>query len=51
MLTTTTEADSGLIINTCGWIDGVGYELLQHAINAFHAGMCHACKCASTRVV
>lgn len=25
-------------MNTCGWIDGVGYELILHAINAFQAG-------------
>jgi len=30
---------SGLFINTCGWIDGVGYELLVHAINSFGADL------------
>lgn len=28
---------SGLIVNTCGFIDGVGYELLVHSINACRA--------------
>ncbi len=27
---------SGCIINTCGWVDGVGYQLLLHAASAFH---------------
>lgn len=27
---------SGIIINTCGWIDGEGYELLLHCIKAFN---------------
>lgn len=35
------EADSGLIVNTCGWIDGVGFEVLMHAITAFQAGNLH----------
>jgi polyribonucleotide 5'-hydroxyl-kinase len=26
---------SGLVINTCGWIDGGGYELIQHCMQAF----------------
>jgi len=26
---------SGLIINTCGWIEDIGYKLLLHAISAF----------------
>jgi polyribonucleotide 5'-hydroxyl-kinase len=26
---------SGMIVNTCGWVDGEGYELLLHAIRAF----------------
>jgi polyribonucleotide 5'-hydroxyl-kinase len=26
---------SGLIINTCGWIDATGYDLLMHCISAF----------------
>eukprot|EP01105_Mastigella_eilhardi_P006039 TRINITY_DN17654_c0_g1_i1.p1 TRINITY_DN17654_c0_g1~~TRINITY_DN17654_c0_g1_i1.p1 ORF type:complete len:431 (-),score=91.94 TRINITY_DN17654_c0_g1_i1:29-1300(-) len=28
---------SGVIINTCGWIDGLGFELLLHDIEAFNA--------------
>eukprot|EP01101_Sappina_pedata_P010479 TRINITY_DN6611_c0_g1_i1.p1 TRINITY_DN6611_c0_g1~~TRINITY_DN6611_c0_g1_i1.p1 ORF type:complete len:504 (-),score=112.96 TRINITY_DN6611_c0_g1_i1:366-1727(-) len=28
---------SGLIINTCGWIDGLGYELLLHSIEELKA--------------
>lgn len=27
---------SGIIINTCGWIDKGGYDALMHAIQAFH---------------
>jgi polyribonucleotide 5'-hydroxyl-kinase len=27
----------GVIVNTCGWVDGVGYELLLHAIDALRA--------------
>jgi hypothetical protein len=27
----------GLIVNTCGWIDGVGYELIRQAIDATRA--------------
>ncbi|GMP28981.1 hypothetical protein CsSME_00004290 [Camellia sinensis var. sinensis] len=26
-----------MVINTMGWIEGVGYELLLHAIDAFNA--------------
>ena len=26
---------SGLIINTCGWIDATGYDVLLHCIEAF----------------
>ena len=26
---------SGILVNTCGWTDGDGYELLLHAIRAF----------------
>ncbi len=26
---------SGIVVNTCGWTDGDGYELLLHAIRAF----------------
>ena len=25
---------SGVVVNTCGWVDGVGYELLLHAARA-----------------
>ncbi|KAL3498669.1 hypothetical protein ACH5RR_041401 [Cinchona calisaya] len=28
---------AGMVINTMGWIDGVGYDLLLHAIDAFNA--------------
>nr|XP_016513218.1 PREDICTED: protein CLP1 homolog isoform X3 [Nicotiana tabacum] len=28
---------SGMVINTMGWIEGVGYELLLHAIDTFSA--------------
>ncbi|KAL6754165.1 Pre-mRNA cleavage complex II protein Clp1-domain-containing protein [Haematococcus lacustris] len=30
-------AASGLVINTLGWVDGLGYELQLHAIQAFQA--------------
>ncbi|KAI4320436.1 hypothetical protein MLD38_033918 [Melastoma candidum] len=30
---------AGMVINTMGWIEGVGYELLQHAINTFKANV------------
>lgn len=30
-------AASGLIINTMGWIDGLGYDLLLHSIKALKA--------------
>jgi len=30
---------SGLIINTCGWVDGLGYELLIYSINALAANI------------
>ena len=26
---------SGCIINTCGWVDGLGYQALLHAAKAF----------------
>lgn len=26
---------SGLIVNTCGWVDGVGFDLLLHCIQVF----------------
>ena len=28
---------SGVVINTCGWVEGPGYRLLTHAISAFKA--------------
>jgi len=28
---------AGMIINTCGWTDGVGYELILHCIGSLHA--------------
>ncbi|GMP29007.1 hypothetical protein CsSME_00004303 [Camellia sinensis var. sinensis] len=28
-----------MVINTMGWIEGVGYELLLHAIDAFNANV------------
>jgi len=30
---------SGLIINTCGWVDGLGYELLIYSINSLSANI------------
>ncbi|KAK4750099.1 hypothetical protein SAY87_027548 [Trapa incisa] len=30
---------AGMVINTMGWIEGVGYELLQHAISTFNANV------------
>ncbi|XP_011003189.1 PREDICTED: protein CLP1 homolog [Populus euphratica] len=30
---------SGMVINTMGWIEGVGYELLLHAIDTFNANV------------
>mmetsp|Transcript_11477 Transcript_11477/g.10406 ORF Transcript_11477/g.10406 Transcript_11477/m.10406 type:complete len:440 (+) Transcript_11477:13-1332(+) len=26
---------SGIIVNTCGWVDGVGYDLILHIIKSF----------------
>lgn len=26
---------SGLVVNTCGWVDGVGFDLLVHCVEAF----------------
>ncbi|KAL1205429.1 CLP1-like protein 5 [Cardamine amara subsp. amara] len=31
--------DSGMVIDTMGWIDGPGYELLLHAIRTFNASV------------
>ncbi|CAN0118202.1 unnamed protein product [Phaeothamnion confervicola] len=28
---------AGLVVNTCGWIEGVGYQLLLHAVGALAA--------------
>ncbi|OWM69762.1 protein CLP1 homolog [Punica granatum] len=30
---------AGMVINTMGWIEGVGYELIQHAITTFNANV------------
>ncbi|KAJ4700906.1 Protein CLP1-like [Melia azedarach] len=30
---------AGMVINTMGWIEGVGYELLLHAIDTFNANV------------
>ncbi|KAL6960711.1 Protein CLP1 [Sarracenia purpurea var. burkii] len=30
---------AGMVINTMGWIEGVGYELLLHAIDAFNVNV------------
>ncbi|EFJ20213.1 hypothetical protein SELMODRAFT_177107 [Selaginella moellendorffii] len=30
---------SGMVINTMGWVDGVGYELLLHSIEALNANV------------
>ncbi|CAH2055097.1 unnamed protein product [Thlaspi arvense] len=30
---------AGMVINTMGWIDGIGYELLLHAIDTFNASV------------
>lgn len=30
---------SGLVINTCGWVDGDGYQLLLHAARTFKANV------------
>jgi polyribonucleotide 5'-hydroxyl-kinase len=32
-------AESGMIINTCGWIDGLGYDLLLYQIKEFQADL------------
>lgn len=34
---------SGLIVNTCGWIDGAGYELILHAIQALGIDVVRSC--------
>jgi len=28
---------AGLVVNTMGWVDGLGYELLLHSIQALQA--------------
>ncbi|KAF5735519.1 hypothetical protein HS088_TW15G01026 [Tripterygium wilfordii] len=39
-MTGNTESRAGgMVINTMGWIEGVGYELLLHAIDAFNANV------------
>jgi polyribonucleotide 5'-hydroxyl-kinase len=30
---------AGMVINTMGWIEGIGYELLLHAIDTFNASV------------
>ena len=30
---------SGVIINTCGWIKGLGYDVIKHAAQAFEVDM------------
>jgi len=41
-----TAASSGMVINTMGWVEGLGYELQVHAINAFKASVGVGCvKC------
>lgn len=40
-------AASGMVINTMGWVEGLGYELQVHAINAFKASMALCSLCAS----
>ncbi|KAJ6421714.1 hypothetical protein OIU84_028991 [Salix udensis] len=30
---------SGMVINTMGWIEGVGYELILHAVDTFNANV------------
>ena len=32
-------AASGLIINTLGWVEGIGYDLQMHAISALKASI------------
>lgn len=27
---------SGIIINTCGWVEGVGYDVILHCITSFN---------------
>jgi hypothetical protein len=41
-------AESGVIINTCGWIDGLGYELLLLQIKELQAGAPNARSSAAT---
>jgi polynucleotide 5'-kinase involved in rRNA processing len=33
------DAVSGVIINTCGWVKGQGYQLLIHAAKAFEVDL------------
>lgn len=30
---------AGMIVNTMGWVDGLGYQLLLHAIDVMHANV------------
>lgn len=30
-----TSKHSGIIINTCGWVEGIGYSILKHILYAF----------------
>lgn len=34
-----TDAVSGVVINTCGWVKGGGYQMLVHAAKAFQADL------------
>ena len=34
-----TDKYSGCIVNTCGWVDGVGYKILEYACLAFDASL------------
>jgi polyribonucleotide 5'-hydroxyl-kinase len=35
-------ASAGVVINTFGWVDGLGYELQKHVIQAFKVSECPA---------
>ena len=34
---------SGLIVNTCGWIEGQGYDLILHAAQTFQVDVVLVC--------
>jgi mRNA cleavage and polyadenylation factor CLP1 P-loop len=36
---------AGLIINTMGWVDGLGYDLLLHSIQALEVAACPLSAC------